>query len=109
MALSSHRKSLRLTSILVGLAGTALIVSAAAQKKTAPPDFFANGAGWVGLNGAGPFYEPVPGVVPAPARMLSRASERSSTPSESAVFEVSIMTPEAPIEDSASGSHLDSW
>jgi hypothetical protein len=54
------------------LAGSALfaavaaspIASSMAQPKSAPPDFSSNGAGWVGLNGAGPFFEPVPGQLP---------------------------------------------
>jgi hypothetical protein len=51
-------------SILFAMVGTAAIVSAVAQPKSAPPDFSSNFAGWVGLNGAGPFYEPVPGQLP---------------------------------------------
>jgi hypothetical protein len=39
---------------------------AAAQQKAAPPDFSSNQAGWVGFNGTGPFFEPAPGVLPAP-------------------------------------------
>jgi hypothetical protein len=35
-----------------------------AQQTPIPPDFSANLAGWVGLNGGGPFYEPVPGHLP---------------------------------------------
>jgi hypothetical protein len=38
------------------------ITLVAAQQRTAPPDFSSNFAGWVGLNGGGPFYEPVPGA-----------------------------------------------
>src|SRR5690349_17768651 len=37
---------------------------AAVAQEQAPPDFSANLAGWVGLNGGGPFYEPVPGALP---------------------------------------------
>ncbi len=51
-------------AILAGLMGAAPIASAVAQQKAAPPDFSSNGAGWVGLNGGGPFYEPVPGRLP---------------------------------------------
>jgi hypothetical protein len=51
-------------SVLAGLMGAASIVSAPAQQNAAPPDFSSNFAGWVGLNGGGPFYEPVPGGVP---------------------------------------------
>jgi hypothetical protein len=48
------------SSVLMGLVTP--IVSVAAQQRTSPPDFSSNFAGWVGLNGGGPFYEPVPGV-----------------------------------------------
>jgi hypothetical protein len=51
-------------SIAIGLIGAALITTAAAQEKAAPPDFSSNFAGWVGFNGGGPFYEPVPGRIP---------------------------------------------
>jgi hypothetical protein len=44
--------------------GTLLVVSAMAQQKASPPDFSSNFAGWVGFNGGGPFFEPVPGSVP---------------------------------------------
>ena len=37
---------------------------AATAQKAAPPDFSSDLAGWVGLNGGGPFYEPLPGRVP---------------------------------------------
>ena len=57
-------------SIVAGLIGALLgvapVTSAMAQEKTAPPDFSSNFAGWVGLNGGGPFYEPAPGRLPAP-------------------------------------------
>src|SRR5258706_3685250 len=49
---------------LLALVAMTAIVSAAAQPKATPPDFSSNGAGWVGLNGAGPFFEPVPGQLP---------------------------------------------
>jgi hypothetical protein len=49
------------SSVLASLMATA---PALAQQKTAPPDFSANGAGWVGVNGGGPGFEPVPGHVP---------------------------------------------
>ena len=50
------------SSIFAGLIGT--VASAAAQ--VAPPDFSSHQAGWVGMNGGGPFFEPVPGVTPGP-------------------------------------------
>src|SRR5437588_2646694 len=55
------RERVLLGSILVGLMGAASIPSTVAQQKAAPPDFSSNFAGWVGLNGGGPFIEPVPG------------------------------------------------
>jgi hypothetical protein len=58
------RKRVVAGGILFGLATAAPIVSPMAQPKSAPPDFSSNGAGWVGLNGAGPFFEPVPGQLP---------------------------------------------
>jgi hypothetical protein len=50
----------KVAGILVGLAAGMPSASAPAQQ----PDFSSNLAGWVGLNGGGPFYEPVPGRVP---------------------------------------------
>ncbi len=52
------------SSSLAGLFALALVASAAAQQTAAPPDFSSNLAGWVGLNGTGPFFESVPGRVP---------------------------------------------
>ncbi len=52
------------SSSLASLFAVALVASAAAQQTTAPPDFSSNLAGWVGLNGTGPFFESVPGRVP---------------------------------------------
>jgi hypothetical protein len=49
--------------LLAGLTAVAPLTSPAAQQK-ALPDFSSNFAGWVGLNGGGPFYEPVPGAPP---------------------------------------------
>ena len=51
-----------LAAAVAALVATAVPAAAAAQ--TAVPDFSSNLAGWVGLNGGGPFYEPVPGRVP---------------------------------------------
>jgi hypothetical protein len=52
--------------VLVGLLAAVPMAApiAAAMAQKAPPDFSANLAGWVGLNGGGPFYEPVPGALP---------------------------------------------
>ena len=52
------------SSILVGMTAAALAAQAVAQEKAAPPDFSSDNVGWVGLNGGGPFYEPVPGLIP---------------------------------------------
>jgi hypothetical protein len=50
---------------LAALAGLmAALAPAAAQQKTAPPDFSSNKSGWVGLNGGGPFFEPAPDGLP---------------------------------------------
>ena len=51
-------------SILAGLIWAAPIAPAVAQQKAAPPDFSSNEVGWVGLNGGGPFFEPVPDRLP---------------------------------------------
>jgi hypothetical protein len=40
------------------------IAQAVEKEDAAPPDFSANNVGWVGLNGGGPFFEPVSGRVP---------------------------------------------
>ena len=51
----------------VAAAVAALVATAvppATAEQTTVPDFSSNLAGWVGLNGGGPFYEPVPGRVP---------------------------------------------
>ncbi len=66
MSSFTWRERVLAASVLAGLAGTAPIALAAAQQKSAPPDFSSNLAGWVGMNGAGPFYEPAPGRVPLP-------------------------------------------
>jgi len=44
------------------------LAQAVAQQKAAPPDFSSDNVGWVGLNGGGPFYEPVPGRIPPVAQ-----------------------------------------
>jgi hypothetical protein len=59
--------------LLAGFLAAVPIASAMAQQAAAPPDFSANLAGWVGLNGGGPFYEPVPGRLP-PDRQRSGVS-----------------------------------
>jgi hypothetical protein len=59
------REKLLAGSILVAVA-MAAPAPATAQQKAAPPDFTANKAGWVGLNGGGPFFEAIPDRVPGP-------------------------------------------
>jgi hypothetical protein len=66
MASFRWRARVLLGSILAGLMGAVPVASVLAQQDATPPDFSSNSAGWVGLNGGGPFYEPVPGAVPAP-------------------------------------------
>jgi len=51
-------------SILAGLIWAVPAAPVVAQQKAAPPDFSSNQVGWVGLNGNGPFFEPVPGRLP---------------------------------------------
>jgi hypothetical protein len=58
------REKILAGSMLGCLMTVASIASGAAQQKAAPPDFSSNFAGWVGQNGGGPFYEPVPGRLP---------------------------------------------
>jgi hypothetical protein len=50
------------------MTAAALVAQAAAQQKAPPPDFSSDNVGWVGLNGGGPFYEPVPGRIPPVAQ-----------------------------------------
>src|SRR5690349_827255 len=54
------RSELLAGSILMGVIAAAPIAPAVAQQKAAPPDFSSDNVGWVGLNGGGPFFEPVP-------------------------------------------------
>jgi hypothetical protein len=64
MSASPRRGGILAAGILASLMTAATSASAVAQEKAAPPDFSSNLAGWVGLNGGGPFYEPVPGRLP---------------------------------------------
>src|SRR5712671_7326972 len=64
MSLFSSREKLFASSILVGMTAAALVAQAVAQEKAGAPDFSSDNVGWVGLNGGGPFYEPVPGLIP---------------------------------------------
>jgi hypothetical protein len=63
MCLFTIEQRILATLMAAGFAA-ASISPAAAQQTPTPPDFSANLAGWVGLNGGGPFYEPVPGRLP---------------------------------------------
>jgi hypothetical protein len=63
MSSLSLREKVFAASVLAGLMAVAPVAQAVAQQKDAPPDF---SSGWVGLNGGGPFFEPVPGRVPGP-------------------------------------------
>ena len=54
--------------LVLGLAAAAPATAVLAQQKAAPPDFSSHDVGWVGLNGGGPFFEPVPGHIPPVAQ-----------------------------------------
>ena len=58
------RKRMLAGGVSAALLWAAPIVPAVAQQNTAVPDFSSNGVGWVGLNGNGPFFEPVAGRLP---------------------------------------------
>jgi hypothetical protein len=64
MCLFTWRGKLVACSILAGITASASIAPAVAEEKATLTDFSSNNVGWVGLNGGGPFYEPVPGHVP---------------------------------------------
>src|SRR5260370_27709154 len=64
MSLFTSTEKLFASSILGGMAAAALAAQAVAQEKAALPDFSSDNVGWVGLNGGGPFYEPVPRLIP---------------------------------------------
>ena len=63
MSSLSLREKLFATSTLAGLVAVVAVAQGLAQQKATPPDF---SGGWIGLNGGGPFFEPVPGRVPGP-------------------------------------------
>jgi hypothetical protein len=50
--------------VLAGLTAAVGNAPAMAEEKAAPPDFSSKNVGWVGLNGGGPFFEPVSGRLP---------------------------------------------
>ena len=66
MSSFTGRQRLLAGAILASLLGMAPMVSTLAQQQAAPPDFSSNLAGWIGLNGGGPFFEAAPGRVPGP-------------------------------------------
>ena len=66
MSLIMWRTKLAAVSILAGLMGAVPSASTVAQEKAPPPDFSSNLAGWVGLNGGGPYFEADPGRQPGP-------------------------------------------
>src|SRR5262245_47997809 len=66
MSLSMSRTKLAACSILAGLMASVPGASTIAQGREAPPDFSSNLAGWVGLNGGGPYFEADPGRQPGP-------------------------------------------
>jgi len=52
------------TKVAAGILLAALASNISIRAQQSVPDFSSNLAGWVGLNGGGPFYEPVPGRIP---------------------------------------------
>jgi hypothetical protein len=64
--MSSFARSARFVAsgVLTGFIGAMATAPALAQQKAAPPDFSSNQVGWVGVNGGGPGFEPVAGLLP---------------------------------------------
>ena len=60
------RNRVLVSGVLAALMGAAPTASSVAQERAAPPDFSSNLAGWVGLNGGGPYFEADPGRQPGP-------------------------------------------
>jgi len=58
------RKRVLAGCVVAGLVWAAPMGQAVAQQNGAVPDFSSHGVGWVGLNGNGPFFEPVAGQLP---------------------------------------------
>jgi len=63
MTLSNGRRILA-SGVLATIIAAMPSATTVAQQQAAPPDFSSNFAGWVGMNGGGPFFEPVPGQLP---------------------------------------------
>jgi hypothetical protein len=66
MSSGTLRQGLLAGGILAALIGAAPTASIVAREKTETPDFSSNLVGWVGFDGAGPFFEAVPGKEPGP-------------------------------------------
>jgi len=64
MLSSLAKRKFALGGILAVVLAAIVPSTSRAQQTSAPPDFSSDGAGWVGFNGAGPFFEPVPGRLP---------------------------------------------
>src|SRR6266700_3369544 len=64
--MSNLKRSFPAGVISLAALAAALNAQPEAQQNAAPPDFSSNNVGWVGLNGNGPFFEPVPGRLPGP-------------------------------------------
>ena len=62
----ASKKIVLIGSILAALMVAATTMPTQAQGRRGPPDFSSNLAGWVGLNGAGPYFEADPGRQPGP-------------------------------------------
>jgi hypothetical protein len=62
----SFRQRVLVGSIIAGLFGAATVATSGAQQTPRVPDFSSNLAGWVGLNGGGPYFEADPGRQPGP-------------------------------------------
>jgi hypothetical protein len=60
MSSFAWREGLFFGGMMFGFLAAAM-ASAAAQQRPVPPDFSSHETGWIGMNGAGPFFEAVPG------------------------------------------------
>ncbi len=65
-ALGTRRAMLLAAALVSCMAGMGLTASPASSQDATTPDFSSNLIGWVGLDGAGPFFEAVPGKEPGP-------------------------------------------
>src|SRR5258706_4734707 len=60
----TYKQRILAALIVAGFAAAASTGPAVAQQTATPPDFSANLAGWVGLNGGGSVFEAAPGPLP---------------------------------------------